>query len=162
MFELNYNIILKMGWKEWKEYKKYSELLNFSEIPPLSQILFYDRDLPLLLKNPIYFKFLEDKKLCFIIQLIEDLKVPSSYITKRLSIKHKSLSIINNNSNDPKLKNYKKYNEYNFIIVDFSKKIPKSTTKILKSNLELLHLVRENLACDILYQRLFQINSILK
>jgi formylmethanofuran dehydrogenase subunit E len=63
---------------------------------------------------------------------------------------------------DPKLKKNKKYNEYKFIKVDFSKKKPKFVSKSCKSNIELLYLIRENLACDISYQRLFQINSIIK
>jgi len=65
-------------------------------------------------------------------------------------------------NNDPKLKKNKKYNEYKFIKVDFSKKKPKFVSKSCKSNIELLYLIRENLACDITYQRLFQINSIIK
>lgn len=63
---------------------------------------------------------------------------------------------------DSKLKKNKKYNEYKFIKVDFSKKKPKYVSKSCKSNIELLYLIRENLACDISYQRLFQINSIIK
>jgi len=65
-------------------------------------------------------------------------------------------------NHDPKLKKNKKYNEYKFIKVDFSKKKPKYVSKSCKSNIELLYLIRENLACDITYQRLFQINSIIK
>ena len=63
---------------------------------------------------------------------------------------------------DPKLKKNKKYNEYEFIIVDTSKKKPNFTKINCKSNIELLYLIRKNLACDISYQRQFQINSILK
>ena len=63
---------------------------------------------------------------------------------------------------DSKLKKNKKYNEYKFIKVDFSKKKPKYVSKSCNSNIELLYLIRENLACDITYQRQFQINSILK
>jgi len=65
-------------------------------------------------------------------------------------------------SHDPKLKKNKKYNEYEFIIVDSSKKKPNFTKINCKSNIELLYLIRKNLACDISYQRQFQINSILK
>ena len=65
-------------------------------------------------------------------------------------------------SHDSKLKKNKKYNEYEFIIVDTSKKKPNFTKINCKSNIELLYLIRENLACDITYQRLFQINSIIK
>lgn len=65
-------------------------------------------------------------------------------------------------SHDSKLKKNKKYNEYEFIIVDFSKKRKYYYKKRLVSNIELLYLIRENLACDISYQRFFQINSILK
>ena len=63
---------------------------------------------------------------------------------------------------DSKLKKNKKYNEYKFIKVNFSKKKPKYVSKSCKSNIELLYLIRKNLACDISYQRQFQINSILK
>ena len=63
---------------------------------------------------------------------------------------------------DSKLKKNKKYNEYKFIKVDSSKNKPKFVSKSCKSNIELLYLIRENLACDISYQRLFQINSIIK
>ena len=82
-----------------------------------------------------YFILFEDRKTCFAIKEI---------------IK------------DSKLKKSKKYNEYKFIKVDFSKKKPKYVSKSCKSNIELLYLIRENLACDITYQRLFQINSIIK
>lgn len=54
------------------------------------------------------------------------------------------------------------YNGYKFIAVDFSKKTPKIKSKAFNSNIELLSLIRENLACNLTYQRLFQINSILK
>lgn len=54
------------------------------------------------------------------------------------------------------------YNDYKFIDVDFSKKTPKIKSKIFNSNIELLSLIRENLACNLTYQHLFQINSILK
>jgi hypothetical protein len=54
------------------------------------------------------------------------------------------------------------YNDYKFISVDFSKKRLKIKSKIFNSNIELLSLIRENLACNLSYQRLFQINSILK
>ena len=63
---------------------------------------------------------------------------------------------------DSKLKKSIKYNEYKFITVDFSKKKPKFKTNSFNSNLELLHLLRENLACNLEYQRFFQINAILK
>ena len=63
---------------------------------------------------------------------------------------------------DSKLKKNKKYNEYKFIKVDFSKKKPKYVSKSCKSNIELLYLIRENLDCDTSYQRLLQINSIIK
>ena len=63
---------------------------------------------------------------------------------------------------DSKLKKSKKYNEYKFITVDFSKKKPKFKTTEFSSNLELLGLIRENLACNLEYQRYFQINSIFK
>ena len=83
----------------------------------------------------LYYFFSEERQLCFAIKEI---------------------------SHGPKLKKNKKYNEYKFIKVDFSKKKPKFVSKSCKSNIELLYLIRENLACDISYQRLFQINSIIK
>jgi len=83
-----------------------------------------------------YFILFQDRKLCFAI--------------KEIIIK------------DSKLKKSIKYNEYKFITVDFSKKKPKFKTNSFNSNLELLHLLRENLACNLEYQRFFQINAILK
>jgi hypothetical protein len=83
-----------------------------------------------------YFILFQDRKLCFAI--------------KEIIIK------------DSKLKKSNKYNEYKFITVDFSKKKPKFKTNSFNSNLELLHLLRENLACNLEYQRFFQINAILK
>ena len=53
-------------------------------------------------------------------------------------------------------------NQEELLHIDFSKKKPKYVSKSCKSNIELLYLIRENLACDISYQRLFQINSIIK
>jgi hypothetical protein len=83
-----------------------------------------------------YFILFEDRKIC--------------YAIKEIIIK------------DSKLKKSKKYNEYKFITVDFSKKRPKFETNDFNSNLELLYLIREKLACNLEYQRFFQINSILK
>ena len=83
----------------------------------------------------LYYFFSEERQVCFAIKEI---------------------------SHDPKLKKNKKYNEYEFIIVDSSKKKPNFTKINCKSNIELLYLIRKNLACDISYQRQFQINSILK
>jgi hypothetical protein len=83
-----------------------------------------------------YFIVFEERKKCFAIKEI---------VTK-----------------DPKLKNSKKYNEYKFITVDFSKKRPNFDVNDFNSNIELLCLIRENLACNLEYQRFFQINSILK
>ena len=83
-----------------------------------------------------YFILFQDRKLCFAI--------------KEIIIK------------DSKLKKSNKYNEYKFITVDFSKKKPKFKTNSFNSYLELLHLLRENLACNLEYQRFFQINAILK
>lgn len=55
-----------------------------------------------------------------------------------------------------------KLNEYKFIKVDYSKKKPKFFTFDFDSNIELMNLLRENLACNLSYQRFFQINSIIK
>lgn len=55
-----------------------------------------------------------------------------------------------------------KLNEYKFIKVDYSKKKPKFYTFDFDSNIELMNLLRENLACNLSYQRFFQINSIIK
>lgn len=59
---------------------------------------------------------------------------------------------------DSKLKDKK---IYNFVCIDFSFKKPRNYKKEIKSNIELLKLVRKNLACNISYQRYFQINSII-
>jgi hypothetical protein len=66
---------------------------------------------------------------------------------------------IKENVIDPKLNGRKLYN---FLVVDFSKKKPVYKTQELNSNLQLLKLVKENLACNKSYQRYFQINSIIK
>jgi len=48
------------------------------------------------------------------------------------------------------------------LTVDYSKKTPKFFTFDFDSNIELMNLLRENLACNLSYQRFFQINSIIK
>jgi hypothetical protein len=60
---------------------------------------------------------------------------------------------------DSKLKDKK---IYNFVCIDFSFGMPRSSKEEIKSNIELLKLVRKNLACNKVYQRYFQINSIIK
>lgn len=51
------------------------------------------------------------------------------------------------------------YNAYNFISIDFN---GDTEISIFETNMNLLKMIRENLACDLEYQRYFQINSILK
>lgn len=123
MFEINTNILRRMGWRD------YSYTRGIGNNP--SKFKFFQED-----KEVRYFILFEDRKTCFAIKEI---------VTK-----------------DTKLKKSKKYNEYKFITVDFSFKRPKFYTKEFNSNIELLCLIRENLACDLEYQRFFQINSILK
>jgi hypothetical protein len=62
------------------------------------------------------------------------------------------------NSED-KLNDYK---EYNFIIIDFFKKKLNYKNKKIDSNIQLLSLIRENMACSKSYQRLFKINKLIK
>jgi hypothetical protein len=119
MFELNVDIIRKMGWRDYSYTRGIGPGINFFEED--GQVR--------------YFFLSKERQLCFAIKEINQ---------------------------DSKLRKNKKYNEYKFIIVDFSKKKPKFTIKSFESNIELLYLIRENLACDISYQRLFQINSILR
>jgi len=119
MFELNSDILRRMGWRDYS----YTRGIG-------SGFRFFEED-----SQVRYFFLSDERKLCFAIKEI----IPES-----------------------KLRKSKKYNEYKFIIVDFSKKKPKFLTKSFNSNMELLYLLRENLACDISYQRFFQINSILK
>ena len=98
--------------------------------------------------NPYKYKFFqEDDEVRFYI-LFEDRKI--CFAIKEILKK------------DTKLKNSKKYNEYKFITVDFSLKRPKFQVVDFNSNIELLCLIRDNLACDLEYQRFFQINSVLK
>jgi hypothetical protein len=51
------------------------------------------------------------------------------------------------------------YNKYEFMVCD--SKTNEIKSKPLGSNIDLLDSIRENLACDLEYQRFFQINSIL-
>jgi hypothetical protein len=119
MFEINSDIIRKMGWRDYSWHRGIGPGINFFEED--SQVR--------------YFILFEDRKTCFAIKEI----IPES-----------------------KLRKSKKYNEYKFIAVDFSKKKTKFKTTEFNSNLELLVLIRENLACNLEYQRYFQINSIFK
>jgi hypothetical protein len=119
MFEINSDILRRMGWRDYSYTRGIGSGVNF-----------FEED------NQVRYFFLsEERKLCFAIKEI----IPES-----------------------KLRKSKRYNEYKFIIVDFSRKKPKFLIKNFNSNIELLYLLRENLACDTSYQRFFQINSILK
>lgn len=61
--------------------------------------------------------------------------------------------------NDKKIK----ISNYNFLIITHkSNKKYNISNKVFISNLELLYLIKENLACNQQYARFFQINSILK
>lgn len=103
---------------------------------PISKLLARFNTSSNQIKNRVlYYFFSGDKKLCFAIKEICD---------------------------DSKLQNNNRYNEYEFIIVEVSEKSKNYTKISCKSNIELLYLVREHLACDLSYQRQFQINSILK
>ena len=135
MFELNYIMLEKMGWTPINN--NYWDALDNFDYTILNFLNdSEDVDSKSLASNKVrYFFSSEERQLFF------------------------GLKEINQ---DSKLKKNKKYNEYKFIIVDFSKKKPKYVSKSCKSNIELLYLIRENLACDISYQRQFQINSILK
>jgi len=56
-----------------------------------------------------------------------------------------------------------KYNSYQFCAAKIVKDNILISPKVnVYSNLELLSLIRENLACNLTYKRLFQINSIIK
>lgn len=120
MFELNTDMIRRMGWRDYSWHRGIGPGINFFEEDDQVR----------------YFILFEDRKTCFAI--------------KEIIIK------------DSKLKKSKRYNEYKFIAVDFSNKKPKFKTIEFSSNLELLFLIRENLSCNLEYQRYFQINSIFK
>lgn len=56
-----------------------------------------------------------------------------------------------------------KYNSYQFLAAKIVKDDISISPKVnVYSNLELISLIRENLACNLTYKRLFQINSIIK
>lgn len=82
-----------------------------------------------------FFILFNDRKLCFVIKEI---------------------------SKKSQLQNSSNYNVYKFIKIDFSKKKRKFVIEDVNSNIELMKLIRSNLACNLTRQRFFQINSILK
>jgi hypothetical protein len=70
-------------------------------------------------------------------------------------LEEKKLSLI-------KQKKQETYNTYQLLVIDFNQDEISTTEFEIDSNIKLIQLIRENLLCDMEYQRYFRINSILK
>lgn len=119
MFEINSLLLRSMGWKDYSHYRGFSVNIPFNS--DNSNILFYI--------------LLEDRKLIYYIEGIEEKK---------------------------QLQKSKIYNGYKFAKLDFSKKKLKTVQENFESNMELMKLIKKNLCCNLSRQRFFQINSIIK
>lgn len=131
MFEINKDILFKMGWSKYNKYPFDASANHAFKQPYIGEMLFY------IIKQDIG----------------EAYSINATFSKTLNKYKNRSVETVD---------------QYYFISSKF--KIQKNglynileNSKIeLDSNIKLLSLLRDNLACTCEYQRLFQINSIFK